>query len=186
MSTMQDCIKIAPPAGGGVIACRSDNNNQHRDCAPAIPVQQKISAFEDSAGDARKRERRSPGKKGKDGAAVAALEKNVLNRCHHLADNRGSRKNMTCSSQNNHFLHDNDFTYIDADDDLQCIDDKGVVEMVAVDIGYDSPDNAHPMQTDTGGSASNGAGNCDTAEGMKRNTILIHAEVEAGRSVAQR
>lgn len=155
MSTMQDRMKIAPPAGGaaGMIACRSTNNNKTSGAEKTTPVQQKISAFEDSVkNDARKERRRSPVKKGEDRSAEAALEKNVSNRCHHLADDKtsgGSHKNTACSSsisQNNNFLHDNDFTFIDADDELQSIHEGAADPSLGIvsgdSNGCDCTDNA--------------------------------------------
>lgn len=158
MSTMQDRMKIAQPAGGGVpgaIACRSTTNNpKTKSAATASPVsRQKISAFEDSAGE----------------ELPVALEKNVLSRCHHLA-NEGSHKNMACSgSQNNNFLHDNDFTFIDADDDLQSTEDAEgggadpLREIVAGDNICDATDNASATASDIGGSESLRRGDCDSA-----------------------
>lgn len=164
MSTMQDRMKIAPPAGGaaGMIACRSTNNNSNKTGAEkTTPVQQKISAFEDSVkNDARKERRRSPVKKGEDRSAEAALEKNVSNRCNHLADDKtggGSHKNTACSSsisQNNNFLHDNDFTFIDADDELQSIHEGAAADpslgIASGDSnGCDCTDNAGSMMAHT-------------------------------------
>lgn len=159
-------MKIAPPAGGGigVIACRStstSSNNKHKNSTPVsqqqqlqrptateTPVHQPISDFEDSAEDGARKK-----------TAAAALEKNVLNRCHHLAENEGSRKKMACSSkQSNNFLHDNDFTFIDADDDLQSITGTGkeendtALENVTGDNGCDCTDNACSSETNICGS----------------------------------
>lgn len=161
MSTMQDRMKIAQPAGGGVpgaIACRSTTNNpKTKSVATASPVRQhKISAFEDSAGE----------------VLAVALEKNVLSRCHHSAAtaDEGSHKNMACSgSQNNNFLHDNDFTFIDADDDLQSTEDAEgggadpSLEIVAGDNGCDATDNAGYTASDIGGSGLLRRGDCDSA-----------------------
>lgn len=156
-------MKIAPPAGGaaGMIACRSTNNNNKTGAEKTTPVQQKISAFEDSVkNDARKERRRSPVKKGEDRSAEAALEKNVSNRCHHLADDKtggGSHKNTACSSslsQNNNFLHDNDFTFIDADDELQSIHEGAAADpslgiVIGDSNGCDCTDNAGSMMAHT-------------------------------------
>lgn len=164
-------MKIAPPAGGGigVIACRStstssnNDNNKHKNSTPVslqqrqpptapakTPVHQHKSDFEDSAED---------GARKKTAAAAAALEKNVLSRCHHLVENGGSRKKMACSSkQSTNFLHDNDFTFIDADDDLQSITESGkeevdpALENVTGDNGCDCTDNACSSETNICGS----------------------------------
>lgn len=142
---MKGRVKIAPTGGSlNMMECRSDS-------AAVTPIQQTLSAFDDSA-DRRRSEGNADGgnckrKKGEPDA-VALGQKNVLNRCHHLDNSGGSRKNMASKpgmqSQSNNFLHDNDFTFIDADDDSQSIADE-VVD-AGRNNGCKSSDNASSMQ----------------------------------------
>lgn len=96
-------------------SCRSTDN-------AALALQQKIRVFDDSAerGNNYKRQKGEPG--------AVALEKNVSKRCHlddedSSSGQGGSRKNMSNEGTQlliNNFLHEvDDFTFIDADEDLQ-------------------------------------------------------------------
>ena len=134
MSTMQDRTKIAPRTGGNggsgsisVIACRSTNSPQkkQKNGIEKTTLLQKISAFEDAAAGARKRERSSPPRKKSHDygdATPAALAEAKR-------DDRGSGGNNIAygtggssgNGETNNFLHDNDFSFIDADDDLPAI-----------------------------------------------------------------
>lgn len=120
-------MKIAPATGGGlVMSCRSDSAAE--------------SAFDDSAD--RRRSEDNKRKKGEPGAV--ALEKNVLNRCHHLDDENSGGSRKKPGMQSNNFLHDNDFTFIDADDDPQSIADE--VLDAGRSNGCKSSDNASSLQ----------------------------------------